>query len=188
MLAWLQWRVIGEPMQRGKHELSMTEGMTGWLTGTPSPGGPAWISSRDSACPQPGRRGLLDCSSTRFDSASDEPNPGRRSVPLGPQTRTYVAPHVPNSVRRRSGFPSTFPPTDAEPRGTGRDGRGRRGTAEAVDRPFVHVTGDDPDQVGTVGDPRGDGGATCKIAGIAYTGSNPVPATLSLSCGNAAAA
>jgi hypothetical protein len=26
-------------------------------------------------------------------------------------------------------------------------------------------------------DLRGDGGATCKIAGIAYTGSNPVPAT-----------
>jgi hypothetical protein len=25
--------------------------------------------------------------------------------------------------------------------------------------------------------PWGDGGATCKIAGIAYTGSNPVPAT-----------
>jgi hypothetical protein len=26
-------------------------------------------------------------------------------------------------------------------------------------------------------DPHGDGGAACKIAGIAYTGSNPVPAT-----------
>jgi hypothetical protein len=36
-------------------------------------------------------------------------------------------------------------------------------------------------------DPRGDGGATCKIAGIAYTGSNPVPATPPLSCGNAVA-
>jgi hypothetical protein len=35
-------------------------------------------------------------------------------------------------------------------------------------------------------DPRGDGGATCKIAGIAYTGSNPVPATLPLSWANAA--
>jgi hypothetical protein len=33
------------------------------------------------------------------------------------------------------------------------------------------------DQVGIGGDPRGDHGATCKIAGIAYTGSNPVPAT-----------
>src|ERR671917_736422 len=30
-------------------------------------------------------------------------------------------------------------------------------------------------------------GAVCKIAGIAYTGSNPVPATRTLSCGNAAA-
>jgi len=29
-------------------------------------------------------------------------------------------------------------------------------------------------------DPRGDGATTCKIAGIAYTGSNPVPATLPL--------
>ena len=37
-------------------------------------------------------------------------------------------------------------------------------------------------------DPRGTGGAVCKIAGIAYTGSNPVPATTPLSCGNAAAA
>jgi hypothetical protein len=52
----------------------------------------------------------------------------------------------------------------------------------------VHVTGDYRDQVGTGRDPRGDGGATCKIAGIAYTGSNPVPATLPLSCGAAATA
>jgi hypothetical protein len=36
--------------------------------------------------------------------------------------------------------------------------------------------------VGMAGDSRGDGGA-CKIAGIAYTGSNPVPATR-LTCGN----
>ena len=50
-------------------------------------------------------------------------------------------------------------------------------TAEAVDKPFVHVTSDDWEQVGMGRDPWGDGGATCKIAGIAYTGSNPVPAT-----------
>jgi hypothetical protein len=31
------------------------------------------------------------------------------------------------------------------------------------------------------GDLRGDDDPTCKIAGIAYTGSNPVPATRSLS-------
>jgi hypothetical protein len=43
------------------------------------------------------------------------------------------------------------------------------------------------DQVGIGGDPRGDHGATCKIAGIAYTGSNPVPATMTLSCENVAA-
>ena len=36
--------------------------------------------------------------------------------------------------------------------------------------------------VGMGRDPRGGGRATCKIAGIAYTGSNPVPATLALSC------
>jgi hypothetical protein len=33
----------------------------------------------------------VDCPSTRFDSVSDELNSGWRSVPLGPQTRTYVA-------------------------------------------------------------------------------------------------
>jgi hypothetical protein len=32
-------------------------------------------------------------------------------------------------------------------------------------------------RVGMGGDLRGAGGATCKIAGIAFTGSNPVPAT-----------
>jgi hypothetical protein len=36
---------------------------------------------------------------------------------------------------------------------------------------------DGREQVGMGQDLRGDGGATCKIAGIAYTGSNPVPAT-----------
>jgi hypothetical protein len=59
-------------------------------------------------------------------------------------------------------------------------------TAEAVDRLFVHVAAIIRDQAGMAGDPPGDAAATCKIAGIAYTGSNPVPATLSLSCENAA--
>ena len=86
--------------------------------------------------------------------------------------------------RRRPGFPSDFPPPNMGLRETGRNGRGRPVTAEAVDRPFVHVTSDDRDQEGMRGDTRGDSGATCKIAGIAYTGSNPVPATLPLSCGN----
>ena len=82
-------------------------------------------------------------------------------------------------------FPSFLPPPDAGPLRIGRRGWGRRGTAEAVARPFTHVTSDNRDQMGMGRDPRGDGGATCKIAGIAYTGSNPVPATLALSCGNA---
>jgi hypothetical protein len=41
---------------------------------------------------------------------------------------------------RRRGFPSTFPPADARSCGTGQNGLGRRGTAEAVDLPFIHVT------------------------------------------------
>ena len=71
-------------------------------------------------------------------------------------------------------------------RGTGRNRRGRRETAEVLGRSFVQVTTNGGDQVGMGRDPRGDGGATCKIAGIAYTGSNPVPATLPLTCENAA--
>jgi hypothetical protein len=62
---------------------------------------------------------------------------------------------------------------------------GHRGTAEAAASLFVRVTSDNRDQVGTGGDPRGDGGATCKIAGIAYTDSNPVPATAALTSNNA---
>jgi hypothetical protein len=53
-----------------------------------------------------------------------------------------------------AGIPSYFPPPDAGPRGTGRNRQGRRVTAEAASRPFVHVTSDDRDQVGTGGDPR----------------------------------
>ena len=93
-----------------------------------------------------------------------------------------------NLGRRRPGFPSDFPPPDAGPRGTERNGQGRRVPAEAVYRAFVHVTSGLAGQVGMRRDPRGGGGATCKIAGIAYTGSNPVPATLPLSCGNAVSA
>jgi hypothetical protein len=42
----------------------------------------------------------------------------------------------------RRELPSSFPPPDAWLRGSGRNWRGRRGTAEAVDRPFAHVTSD----------------------------------------------
>jgi hypothetical protein len=76
-----------------------------------------------------------------------------------------------------AGIPSDFPPPDAGLRGTGRNGQGCRVTAEAVDRLFVHVNGTSWDQAGMRGDSRGARIATCKIAGIAYTGSNPVPAT-----------
>jgi hypothetical protein len=85
-------------------------------------------------------------------------------------------------------FPSDFPPPDARPHGTGRHARGRQGTAEAVGRPFVLATADGRGRVGTGRDARGDAGGVCKTAGIAYTGSNPVPATPPLTCGNAAAA
>ena len=95
------------------------------------------------------------------------------------RSREYSA--VPfQGAQLRSDRGQDFPSTSLRPTlgcarraGTGGDA----GTAEAVDRPFVHVTGDYRDQVGTGRDPRGDAGATCKIAGIAYTGSNPVPAT-----------
>ena len=89
--------------------------------------------------------------------------------------------------RRRPGFPSDFPPPSMGLRETGRNARGRPVTAAAVDRPFAHVTSGRAGQVGMRRDWRGAGGATCKIAGIAYTGSNPVPATPALTCENAAA-
>jgi hypothetical protein len=82
-------------------------------------------------------------------------------------------------------IPSYFPPPDARPRGTGRTGRGRQVTAEVVERPFAHVRSDGQYQVGMGGDSQEDGSATCKIAGIAYTGSNPVPATTALTSNNA---
>ena len=88
------------------------------------------------------------------------------------------------AVRPQPEFPSTFPPPDAGPHGMGRNGQGRRVTLEAGDTPFVHVTGHSGGEMGMGRDPRGDRGAACKIAGIAYTGSNPVPATLPLTSNN----
>jgi hypothetical protein len=116
-------------------------------------------------------------------------SPGRRRVrgAMSAVRRTADAMELADpALARLEGFRSTFAPPDAEPHGTGRNGQGHPGTAEAVERPFAHVMGDGRGQVGMRGDSRGDGAATCKIAGIAYTGSNPVPATLPLSCGNAA--
>jgi hypothetical protein len=85
------------------------------------------------------------------------------------------------------GLRSTFAPPDAEPHGTGGNRRGPQVTAEAVGKLFVHVVGGNRDHEAMRGDRRGAAAATCKIAGIAYTGSNPVPATLLLSCENAVA-
>jgi hypothetical protein len=65
-----------------------------------------------------------------------------------------------------AGIPSAFPPPDARPRGTGWNGRGRRGTAGAADRPFAHVTADERARVGMGRDAWGDGGSVCKTAGI----------------------
>jgi hypothetical protein len=73
-------------------------------------------------------------------------------------------------VGHRPRFRSTFAPADARPPGTGWNGRGRQGTAEAVGRPFAHVTRDNRGRVGMGRDPRGDGASVCKIAGVAYEG------------------
>jgi hypothetical protein len=51
-------------------------------------------------------------------------------------------------------------------------------TGGTVGWPFMHVTADERGRLGVGGHLRGDGGAACKTAGFAYTGSNPVPATL----------
>jgi hypothetical protein len=75
---------------------------------------------------------------------------GRRSASRGldPTPRACWPHRCEALVRWQPGFPSDFPPPDAGPRGSGRYGQGRRVTAEAVDRPFVHVTSDDRGQVG----------------------------------------
>jgi hypothetical protein len=74
----------------------------------------------------------------------------------------------------RSNFPSTFPPPDALPRGTGRYRWGRRVTAGAVSRVFVLVTADGRGPVGMRGDLWCD---AVKSPAYAYPGSNPGPAT-----------
>jgi hypothetical protein len=102
--------------------------------------------------------------STQLYTATGVVKPGRPSGPVGPSTRTPTLPahSCGTLVGRRLEFRSTFAPPDARPRGTSRNRRVRRVTAEAVGRPFVQVTGDDRGQVGMGGDPREDGGATCK--------------------------
>jgi len=91
---------------------------------------------------------------------------------MASRIRTPTLPPIGAELGRATAtIPSTLPPPDAGTRGTGRNGRGRQVTVEALDGPFVHVTGGYRGQVGMGGDPRGGGGATCKIAGIADEGS-----------------
>ena len=61
----------------------------------------------------------------------------------GTRTPMSSATRCGNCGGTAAGFRSTFAPPDARTRGTGQNGRGRQGTAQATDRPFVHVTGDD---------------------------------------------
>jgi hypothetical protein len=124
------------------------------------------------------------CWSRTGGSSTTPPDP---TAPLATQPRS-TTPGPAHAALQPAGFRSTFAPPDARPRGTERNGRGRRVTTRAGARPFAHVTGNGRDQVGMGGHPQGASGATCKIAGIAFTGSNPVPATLPLTCENAVAA
>ncbi len=75
--------------------------------------------------------------------------PGRRTPeingPIGPAVGAFVGHNTDAESGGMAGgislhFPSTFPPPDALPRGTGRNGRGRRMIVRAFARPFVHVT------------------------------------------------
>jgi hypothetical protein len=61
-----------------------------------------------------------------------------------------------NSGQMAAGIPSDFPPPDARPLGTGRNGRGPRVTAEAAGRSFVHVTSAVREQVGDGRGPAGN--------------------------------
>jgi hypothetical protein len=88
---------------------------------------------------------------------------------------------VRSSTRRRRRIPSTFPPPDAWPRGTGWNKQGRLGTAETVDRLFVHVTSHGREQVGMGRDPRGDGGATCRTKACTEGPRLPSPRAISRS-------
>jgi hypothetical protein len=113
----------------------------------------------------------------------DKRNAAAGRPPGRPRAHFAIEDHTEGGTR--PGFPSYFPPADAGPRGAGRYGWGRRGTAGAIHGPFAHVISDGWQQVGMERDSPGDGAATCKIAGIAYTGSNPVPATTALTSNNA---
>jgi hypothetical protein len=60
--------------------------------------------------------------------------------------------------------PSTFPPPDPKPPGTGRNARGRPVMVEVAARPFALVMADGRGRVGMGGDLRGAALAACKTA------------------------
>jgi hypothetical protein len=101
-------------------------------------------------------------------TSGNTPPPSVNSYQFGSPTRAHGLPAKWGAEfgSDGGGFPSTFPPPDAGPRGTGRNGRGRTGTAEAVGRPFVHVTADNQERIGMGRDLRGAELAACKIAGL----------------------
>jgi hypothetical protein len=89
------------------------------------------------------------------------------------------------SCQVSAGIPSTFPPPVARPRGTGRNWRDAEGWRKLSTDRLCTSRAIAGARWGWGRDLRGDGGATCKIAGVAYTGSNPVPATAALTSNNA---
>jgi hypothetical protein len=82
--------------------------------------------------------------------------------------------YVRSSDRTAAGISLHLRPLDARPRGTGRNGRGRLGTAEAADRMFAHVAADERDQAVMGRDSWGDGRATCKSLALPTRSAEPL--------------
>jgi hypothetical protein len=141
------------------------------------------------------------------DASGSRSRTNRRAAAVGPSLVSWFRlPYVPprlqwevthrysplttwvrNSVQASAGISLPFP---SARRSAARDGPERAGTSgdsgsccRTVFARHKRLPGPYEDGTG----PARDGAATCKIAGIAHTGSNPVPATLAPSCGNAAA-
>jgi hypothetical protein len=68
---------------------------------------------------------------SKWHAARDWTNAGPKRSWRRPMSMSYPVPAAgrcenPSQIRRRTGFPSAFPPPDARPRGTGPNGRGRQ--------------------------------------------------------------